>query len=66
MAEWIKCSERMPAPFYHVLVTDGEEVEIKWFDDDSDEWDSWDEFNSVIDNENITHWRKVPKPPKLV
>lgn len=66
MGEWIKCSERMPAPFSHVLVTDGGEVEIKWFDDDSDEWDSWDEFNSAIDNEDITHRRKLPKPPKLV
>ncbi|HDT2777387.1 TPA: DUF551 domain-containing protein [Escherichia coli] len=66
MGKWIKCSERMPAPFSHVLVTDGDEVEIKWLDGDFDEWDSWEEFNSNIDNGDIAHWRKVPKPPKLV
>lgn len=63
MGKWIKCSEQMPAPFSHVLVTDGDEVEIKWLDGDFDEWE---EFNSNIDNVDIAHWRKVPKPPKLV
>lgn len=65
MGEWIKCSERMPAPFSHVLVTDGDKVEIKWLDGDFDEWDSWEEFNSNIDNEDITHWMPLPEPPEV-
>lgn len=37
MGEWIKCSERMPEYFRAVLVTDGEYVEINWWD--GADWD---------------------------
>lgn len=63
MGEWIKCSEQMPVPFSNVLVTDGEEVEIKWWD--GDDWDSWTERNSNICSDDVTHWMPLPEPPEV-
>ncbi len=59
---WISCSERMPKGYADVLVTDGEHVEVKWWDE-SGYWNSWTELNSDIFADEITHWMPLPEPP---
>lgn len=59
---WISCSERMPKGYADVLVTDGEHVEVKWWDE-SGYWNSWTELNSDIFADKITHWMPLPEPP---
>ena len=61
MGEWIKCSERMPEELDDVLVTDGDNIEMKWWD--GDDWDSWAERNSNICSDDVTHWMPLPTPP---
>ncbi|AFO12450.1 hypothetical protein BCA64_23130 [Salmonella enterica subsp. enterica serovar Enteritidis] len=61
MSKWIKCSAQMPDYFSDVLITDGEHVEVKWWDGDG--WDCWAERNSGICNDDVTHWMPLPKPP---
>lgn len=60
---WISCSERMPKGYADVLVTDGEHVEVKWWDE-SGYWNSWTELNSDILAHEITHWMPLPEPPQ--
>ncbi|HFV0624441.1 TPA: DUF551 domain-containing protein [Escherichia coli] len=60
---WISCSERMPKGYADVLVTDGEHVEVKWWDE-SGYWNSWAELNSDILAHEITHWMPLPEPPQ--
>lgn len=62
---WISCSERMPKGYTDVLVTDGEHVEVKWWDE-SGYWNSWTELNSDIFADEITHWMPLPEPPQEV
>ncbi|WP_250206780.1 DUF551 domain-containing protein [Escherichia coli] len=62
---WISCSERMPKGYADVLVTDGEHVEVKWWDE-SGHWNSWTELNSDIFADEITHWMPLPEPPQEV
>ncbi|MEB6502248.1 DUF551 domain-containing protein [Escherichia coli] len=62
---WISCSERMPKWYADVLVTDGEHVEVKWWDE-SGYWNSWTELNSDIFADEITHWMPLPEPPQEV
>ncbi|HAV9204068.1 TPA: DUF551 domain-containing protein [Escherichia coli] len=62
---WISCSERMPKGYADVLVTDGEHVEVKWWDE-SGYWNSWTELNSDIFADEITHWMPLPEPPQGV
>ena len=60
---WISCSERMPKGYADVLVTDGEHVEVKWWDE-SGYWNSWAELNSDIFADEITHWMPLPAAPQ--
>ncbi|HIA7273875.1 TPA: DUF551 domain-containing protein, partial [Escherichia coli] len=62
---WISCSELMPKGYADVLVTDGEHVEVKWWDE-SGYWNSWTELNSDIFADEITHWMPLPEPPQEV
>ncbi|EES5804599.1 DUF551 domain-containing protein [Escherichia coli] len=62
---WISCSERMPKGYADVLVTNGEHVEVKWWDE-SGYWNSWTELNSDIFADEITHWMPLPEPPQEV
>lgn len=62
---WISCSERMPKGYADVLVTDGEHVEVKWWDE-SGYWNSWTELNSDIFADEITHWMPLPESPQEV
>ncbi|MBY7178023.1 DUF551 domain-containing protein [Escherichia coli] len=62
---WISCSDRMPKGYADVLVTDGEHVEVKWWDE-SGYWNSWTELNSDIFADEITHWMPLPEPPQEV
>lgn len=59
---WISCSEQMPKGYADVLVTDGEHVEVKWWDE-SGYWNSWTELNSDILAHEMTHWMPLPEPP---
>lgn len=63
MSKWIDCNKEMPAATARVLVSDGADMEIKWWDGESEEWDSWDGLNSRIENEAIKWWRRLPKRP---
>ena len=63
MGKWIECSERMPEELDDVLVTDGDNIEIKWWD--GDDWDSWVERNSNICSDDVTHWMPLPEPPEV-
>ena len=63
MGEWIKCSERMPEELDDVLVTDGDSIEMKWWD--GDDWDSWVECNSNICSDDVTHWMPLPELPEV-
>lgn len=62
---WISCSDRMPKGYADVLVTDGEHVEVKWWDE-SGYWNSWTELNSDILAHEMTHWMPLPEPPQEV
>ncbi|MGT5207720.1 DUF551 domain-containing protein [Escherichia coli] len=53
----------MPKGYADVLVTDGEHVEVKWWDE-SGYWNSWTELNSDIFADEITHWMPLPEPPQ--
>lgn len=56
--EWFHVNEKEIEVFKDFLVTDGDNVEIKWFD--GDDWDSWSEKNSDICNDDITHFAEIP------
>lgn len=55
-AEWVKCSDRMPDELQDVLVTDGSEVKICWFNGEF--WDG-----PFIVGGMETHWMPLPLPP---
>lgn len=61
MANWIKCSERMPENMADVLVTDGEDVKSMWWN--GTKWDSWDN-RYALDSDAVTHWQPLPEPPQ--
>lgn len=56
--EWFHINEEEIDVSKDFLVTDGVNVEIKWFN--GDDWDSWSEKNSNICNDNITHFAEIP------
>ena len=56
--EWLHVNEKEIEWLKDYLVTDGDNVEIKWFDGDG--WDSWSEYNSNINSEDITHFAELP------
>lgn len=56
--EWFHVNEKEIEEYKDYLVTDGESVEIKWFD--GDDWDSWLGVNSSICNDDITHFAEIP------
>lgn len=64
MSKWIKCSERMPGDFEDVLVTDGGNVEVMWWDCDGF-WDCWAPRYSNISSDDVTHWMPLPEPPEV-
>ena len=56
--QWFNVNEKEIDGLKDYLVTDGDNIEIKWFD--GDDWDSWSERNSNINNEDITHFAELP------
>ena len=56
--EWFNVNEKEIDLFKDYLVTDGDNIEIKWFD--GDDWGSWSEGNSNINNEDVTHFAELP------
>lgn len=71
MSEWIKCSDRMPAPDQYVLVKVAfGRVHLacqrrgEWLQD-KEYCNSSGFISSVIGN-RITHWQPLPSPPEQV
>ena len=56
--EWFHVNEEEIEWLKDYLVTDGDNIEIKWFD--GDDWDSLSESNSDINNEDISHFAELP------
>lgn len=56
--EWFHVNEKEIEWLKHYLVTDGDNVEIKWFD--GYDWDSLLEHRSDINSEDITHFAELP------
>lgn len=56
--EWLDIKNNEFDFFKDYLVTDGDNVEIKWFN--GDEWDCWSEPHSDIESEDITHFAELP------
>ncbi|MED8445251.1 DUF551 domain-containing protein [Escherichia coli] len=52
----------MPEELDDVLVTDGEHVEVKWWNGHI--WDCWAPRNSDISYKDVTHWMPLPEPPQ--
>lgn len=56
--EWLDIKKNEFDLFKDYLVTDGDKVEIKWFN--GDEWEGWSERHSEINNDDITHFSEIP------
>jgi hypothetical protein len=66
--EWIKCIDRLPAPYDLVLVY-GEDGVFRAYRDIHNEYPSWvcSPLGSYAGDGmvfGITHWMPLPKPPK--
>lgn len=61
MREWIKCSDQMPPEMDDVIVTDGGDIKMMWWN--GKQWDSWVRRHD-IDSDMVTHWMPLPEPPK--
>lgn len=69
MADWIKCSERMPDEFDKVLlVAYGKVVYYGWYcgvlPNNHETWR--DSEGSIYWDDDVTHWMPLPEPPKEV
>ena len=59
---WISCEDRLPEDTTCVLVTDGESIDITFFDGEKWEmYDGNDEHIYIYDG--VTHWMPLPVPP---
>lgn len=63
MNGWIKCSDRLPEDTNDVLVTDGELIDMLWWDEN--DWCGWRSRSYGICSDAVTHWMPLPKLPKL-
>lgn len=60
--EWINVKNRFPEDDINVVVTDGEDMAIAFYEEDKWFMVSWDMYN--FDQDNITHWMSVPELPQ--
>ena len=58
---WVKVSERLPADCQLVLITRDGEMEIATYDGGCHNFNT-DVF--MVHEDNITHWKPLPEPPK--
>ena len=59
---WISCKDRLPEDTTCVLVTDGESIEITFFD--GEEWEMYDGNDEhICIYGGVTHWMPLPIPP---
>ncbi|QGZ13421.1 hypothetical protein KLPPOU148_044 [Klebsiella phage vB_KpnM_15-38_KLPPOU148] len=74
MADWIKCSERMPEPETPVLIINNGVIrigEIRWDYPTHEEtyqafkyWDDPYDDGQPWEVFDITHWQPLPEPPQ--
>ena len=66
---WIPVTEKLPETNVTVIVTDGRSTGMGWID--SYDWEDyrgieriWYAPNTLVAENNITHWMPLPEPPK--
>jgi hypothetical protein len=56
--EWISVKDRLPSSYQLVLVWDGEDISINFFDGYGFG------FDTIEGEPEVTHWRELPPPPR--
>lgn len=63
MADWIKCSERMPMARRDVIITGMDMVSrVAWFNDRKDAW--YVTGLGWFSRDEVSHWMSLPEPPQ--
>ena len=64
-SEWVSVNDRLPPPLEVVTITDGKEVGHGYLVKTA-KYYGWMSPFCDLDEDNITHWMPLPKPPCLV
>jgi hypothetical protein len=66
---WINVKEKLPINEDYVLITDGKDVWVGTYENSGyRERKAWGQAYvgcSMVDDTKITHWMRLPQPPKL-
>ena len=62
MLKWISCEEDLPGDGDLVLVTDGTNIDVGFFESDDGLWMC---EMDLIDPDTITHWMEIPEADEI-